>query len=718
MAAVWRGMSSPAVFLYILFPLFLLFLVRKDRRYCWIFVGAAAGSIFFLVQQESLKRDLYRMKQIGSDTFYGEILNLSKTKSGKRAITLKNDDLEGKILLYDSGEVSLRIGDEIRFEGRPEVWEKPSNPGQFSSRDYYFAKGIYYHSYSDKIEVLRHRKAMIDQTLYRVREFCAAQIQKQYQGDVRQLVQSMVLGDKTELSVDVKDDFRESGLIHLLAVSGLHISLVGRNLYRLIRKIGGGFLLSSLAGIFLSCFYCLLTGASISSIRAVWMFGIYCLAQITGECYDMLSSTSFAGVLILSVRPFSICDTGFVLSFTAVIVIGWYQIIKPDGKRKYAKLFDAFLFCVIIQLGMFPVIIYFQYETPILSFLANLAAVPVASWAFFAAVVTLLIPGVPIHWIIQKMFEGVLWISRQSYVVWTVGEVSVIWVFLFYGVLVLLTVKNVRISLGIRICLIYTGIFSVIAIPMFRKNTIAFLDVGQGDCMIARTDAGLVMSDGGSSSEDQVGKYRILPYMKYCGYSKIKIAVISHLDLDHYSGILELLKMGKIEYLGLPENFGDENDMKIRKIAGKTGTVIFTLSAGQMMKGEGISLEVLHPKKNTELEKNAASLVLQGQLLGYQVLLTGDVEKEGEQELLQEKPKEAEILKVAHHGSKNSTAEAFLNLTNPKISVISCGKGNRYGHPHRETLTRLRFIQSQIRRTDLEGAVIFEEKEGRSLKKF
>ena len=104
--------------------------------------------------------------------------------------------------------------------------------------------------------------------------------------------------------------------------------------------------------------------------------------------------------------------------------------------------------------------------------------------------------------------------------------------------------------------------------------------------------------------------------------------------------------------------------------------------------------------------------------MGYQVLLTGDVEKEGEQELLQEKPKEAEILKVAHHGSKNSTAEAFLILTNPKISVISCGKGNRYGHPHRETLTRLRFIQSQIRRTDLEGAVIFEEKEGPSLKKF
>lgn len=182
------------------------------------------------------------------------------------------------------------------------------------------------------------------------------------------------------------------------------------------------------------------------------------------------------------------------------------------------------------------------------------------------------------------------------------------------------------------------------------------------------------------------------------------------MDLDHYSGMLELLEMGRIEYLGLPKVPKDDVYEKIEKTALEKGTTLFYLSRGKKIYGEDFSLEVLHPEKNTKLEKNAASIVLQGELLGWKVLLTGDIEKEGESLLLGEGLKRADILKAAHHGSKNSTSEEFLNLVKPELTIISCGKNNRYGHPHQEVLERLQKYGNKIKRTDQQGAVILKEK--------
>lgn len=244
---------------------------------------------------------------------------------------------------------------------------------------------------------------------------------------------------------------------------------------------------------------------------------------------------------------------------------------------------------------------------------------------------------------------------------------------------------------------------------MARRKSLAFLDVGQGDCFAADTRSGLILFDGGSSSEDQVGRYRILPYMKYLGYQKAQIAVISHMDTDHYSGIMELLEMGKIEYLGLPEIPEDEAMKKVILTARKKGTTIFYLSRGRQIMTKDGNFKVLHPQKNSQMEKNAASLVMQGKILGYRVLLTGDVEKEGEEELLLEGLERADLLKAAHHGSKNSTSNEFLQKVKPKQTIISCGKQNRYGHPHLETIHRLQAYHTKIHRTDQNGAVIFTE---------
>lgn len=708
MAAVWNGMSASAVFYSIFFGMILLILVKKDRRYLLILVGIVFGVCLFFIQNAAADREIEQIKSVSLQKYQGEVIDTIEREKGTACI-LKRDGMEGKIILYYSGNEIIYPGDKIQVWASIEMQEAASNPGQFSSKNYYFSKGIYYISFADQIQILDYSSKNISIGVVQTRQFIKKQIHQQYGKEAVSFVQGMLLGDKSEISDVQKDDFKESGLIHLLAVSGLHISLAGRGIYRIFRRIGFNFCISSFAGIFTAGYYCILTGLSVSSIRAFLMLGVYFLSQILGKSYDILSSASFAGIVILTRRPFYIWDSGFILSFTAVLAIGCIQQIEPEWNGMQGQIKKRMVFPMAIQMGMLPVTIYLQYETPILSFLANVAAVPIASAAFSMTLLFVWFPVLPIHRMVQWMFQIVIWISKQDYGLWTVGKVPFLWVCICYFIFLLSLKKDIKIGFHIRILGIYAGILLMTVIPMMQPRNITFLDVGQGDCMMAETAGGMFMVDGGSSSVKHIGRYRVLPYLKYCGYQKIKIAIITHMDADHYSGILELLGMGKIEYLGMPKISKDTAYKKIEKAAIKNGTKLFYLSKGKKIYGKDFSLKVLHPEANSQLEKNAASIVLQGEMIGRKLLLTGDVEKEGEEILLKEGLQKTEILKIAHHGSRNSTSETFLKLTKPELTVISCGKKNRYGHPHEEVLKRLRKYGSRVKRTDQQGAVTLEE---------
>lgn len=709
MAAVWNGMSASAVFYSILFCTIILILIRKNKKYLLLVWGVVFGICLFFIQKMTAENEIMQVENAVSKNYQAEVVDVMEREQGITCI-LKKEGIEGKILLYYSGDEIVYPGDRIQVWGLIQLQEEASNPGQFSSKKYYFSKGIYYKSFSDHIQILKYNSKSLSIGIMRTRQFIRKQIHKQYKPEAASLVQGMLLGDKSEISEEQKDHFKESGLIHLLAVSGLHISIAGRSVYQMVRKAGMNFIFSALSGTFTAGFYCMLTGLSVSSIRAFLMLVVYFLSQILGKTYDILSSASFAGVVILARRPFFIWDSGFLLSFTAVFVIGFIQQMEPEWKGFLGQIKKKLCFPLAMQIGMFPVIIYLQYEVPILSFLANIAAIPIASTAFSIAFLFVWVSPLPIHQIVQWMFQIVLWISRQKYGLLTVGDVPFFWVCICYMIFVLCMKKDLKIAFHIRILGIYLGIILTIIIPLMKPKNMVFLDVGQGDCMMAETSGGMIMVDGGSSSAKNIGRYRVLPYLRYCGFRNIKIAVVTHMDLDHYSGMLELLEMGRIEYLGLPKVPKDDVYEKIEKTALEKGTTLFYLSRGKKIYGEDFSLEVLHPEKNTKLEKNAASIVLQGELLGWKVLLTGDIEKEGESLLLGEGLKRADILKAAHHGSKNSTSEEFLNLVKPELTIISCGKNNRYGHPHQEVLERLQKYGNKIKRTDQQGAVILKEK--------
>ena len=251
---------------------------------------------------------------------------------------------------------------------------------------------------------------------------------------------------------------------------------------------------------------------------------------------------------------------------------------------------------------------------------------------------------------------------------------------------------------------------------------ITFLDVGQGDCIYIENDNGdCYLVDGGSSSVSHVGKYRLLPFLKFQGAGILEAVFVTHPDEDHCNGIMELLEQGeaqgiRVKNLVLPdvsESVKNEGYLTLVQAAGKAKIPISYLSRGQRLENGRLILTCLHPEKgDRNTEPNEYSIVLKASYGNFSALLTGDIEGNGERELTESLTEEpaggrVTVLKAAHHGSKYSTPEAFLESERPVYAVISCGKKNSYGHPHRELLERLENCGAEILITWESGAVSF-----------
>ena len=285
----------------------------------------------------------------------------------------------------------------------------------------------------------------------------------------------------------------------------------------------------------------------------------------------------------------------------------------------------------------------------------------------------------------------------------------------------------------------------LVTFPVSGHFELDILDVGQGDGIFLRTEEEhTIFVDGGSTSEKQVGTYRVLPFLKYKGVRQIDFWLVSHTDEDHISGLREALKAGyEIERLVFSEYIvRDEAYEELCDLAEENGTQILYVTAGDTLHLGNARIHVLYPKaesnmsfvargnnaaftvrQNSALDKNSTSLVFLYEEEGFLALFTGDIGSEQEQEVLDAVESlvaqkvisdvEVDVYKVAHHGSKYSNSEEFLRVLMPEISVISCAERNRYGHPHAETLERLDEVGCKVFRTDRIGQIrITMDKDG------
>lgn len=695
-------------------------------------VKIPASSIFYEMGEEKQDREIL---------IQGQVYKKADT-SNYQILYLKNNS-EPNIIVYDDSFANIPIGKTIVVKGKAQRFAGARNPGNFDAKVYYAKQKIYGMVWSTEIVLVTGKEAAIPEALYRLRRAWNGMIAEHMSEENGAVLCAMLLGEKSGMEEEMKELYQKNGISHILAISGLHISFIGLGIYRLLRKAGVPYGVSGILALAVLGGYVLMIGISVSVFRAFVMLLFRIGADMSGRVYDMLTTLMVSAAFLILYQPLFFLDAAFYMSYGAILGI---LFLLPEFKR--IAIPKGALASVAINAILFPVLLWFYFEFPVYSILLNLVVIPLVSavlaFGMFGSLGCLV-------W--EPLGSGILFICDKILQLFArLGEIGAELPFarivfgkpewwkglLYYGVLVIgLTLfrrcKRVherkegapREKMHFRKrCMRFLPGIVCIAFPLFviclftkfpnGKLQVTMLDVGQGDCIFMKGPTGITyLIDGGSSDVERVGKYRMEPFLKSQGVANLDYVFVSHGDSDHYSGIAEMLERQrfgvKIRMLVLPSNYKrDEKLVALAKLAWEQSVEVGVMDSGMVITEKELNIRCIWPD-TSGLLGNAGSMVLSVTFGQFDMLLTGDVEGEGEEALVQKlKGKSYEVLKVAHHGSKNSTGEALLKIVQPDISLISAGRDNSYGHPHTETMERLREAGSKIYRTMDAGAIRLE----------
>lgn len=638
------------------------------------------------------------------------------------------EGIEG-VLCYPDKEPAM--GSVVLMEGKFYAFSHGTNPGEFDGADYYRIMGQQGRlMQADCLSQSRHYSAFRER-LYLCREYLSLLLHACYPEEEASVMGAMLLGEKGTLDSEVKSLYQQNGIIHILAISGLHLSILGMGFYNLLKRLRVPMAVDIILSIGLMYCYGTMTGMGVSIVRALVMFGLKLCAPLVGRTYDMLTAMTVAALLILVQQPLYLTHSGFLFSFGAICGIGLLPEVSLHlpAANKGLKALSAGMW---VSLATLPVHLCFYYEFPPFSVLLNLIVIPcmgvllisgvgVMTAAAFSLTLGRLaaFPGMLILAFYEKCCDfcrklpGQRWITGRPELWQTAAFLGIV------GLAVFLAKKMKRWQFSAALLFAV----AVLTLRFPQGLTITFLDVGQGDCICLEEGRRHFLIDGGSSDTSDVDDYCIVPFLKYRGISHLDAVFVTHPDSDHENGIRGMLedygengiRIGMLVLPDVAEVCKNENYLSLVALAEERDVPVRQIHTGERMESGALSLLCLHPSAGYENEDtNAYSTVLCLEYGQFSALFTGDLEGEGETlvtELLcvaqaaNGLTGNISLLKVAHHGSKNSSSEAFLSAVNPQIAVISAGRDNSYGHPHRETLKRLEKQGCSIWQTPEDGAV-------------
>ncbi|MDY4693480.1 MAG: DNA internalization-related competence protein ComEC/Rec2 [Blautia sp.] len=671
-------------------------------------------------------------------TICGEVVRCENTENSLSVY------LKDTYLIYHSEKISIEqvkvflnskeelpVGGVILVSGKLEEIGAPRNPGEFDSMHYYACRHIYYYLKNAVVKKKSQTYSVYGQFLVNMRERFE-RILEYTCGNQAAAFDAIVLGDKSALEPEEKLRYQMGGIIHILAISGLHISLLGVGLYNLLKKTGLGIWPSGFISLAIMLQYGMMTGGSVSTMRAVCMFLLSVGAKILGRIYDMFTGLSLSAILILMESPAYLLDPGFLLSFGAVFGIGTVlpaleKIIKTENKT-----LKTLIASVSVQLCTLPVVLWFYGEISIAGIFLNLIVLPTARIVLISGTSTALLglfclpaakiaalPGRATLMMYEILCKAA---GKLPFCTWIAGRPTLLQAGIYYLLLILILAGGFRLvektgymKVCVSFCMtVLAGTVFLLGCHPEKGLKITCLDVGQGDGIVADVQGKWhFLVDGGSTSKSKTGQYVILPFLKNQGISRLDGIFISHTDEDHINGISQLLElMGKgltsvkADVLVMPEwTTKPENYRKLEELAEQAGVKTMYVQAGDRVRFGETTLNVLWPPKEATGDSiNEDAMVFVLEYKNFQGLFTGDIGEETEEKLLGEL-KDIDFLKVAHHGSRYSTCDKFLDVVKPELGVISCSYTNKYGHPSPETIERLNHAGCRIAYTMKTGAV-------------
>lgn len=704
------------------FAFILLLIYKKKLNFCGMIIIMC--TLLFSIIRFNIDKNYYdniNAKITNAKIeLVGEVKEIGKTTNSTYANIQTKE--YGLVKIYNVN--NIKIGNKIKTYGKLNKNEKAQNRGQFSYENYYRSQGISSSMYSTNVELINNNYNPILDLIHCIKESIENKIFLIFDEKDAGTIKAMISGDKSDLDIDLKKIFTDNGIAHILAISGLHLSILGLMLFKLLRKKLTVNKSAIIVSIFI-IFYGLFINAGASSIRAIFMLLVRFVSLSIKRSYDSKNTLAICGIILLIVHPYLVLNTGFQFSFTAIYSLNIYERELGTNKIKIPEMF-------LITLFLLPITISAYYIYPTYSIILNLLVIPLMTFVLCFSLmaiilsfinISLTIPFAFLVHLILKIYEILCNIfSKLPFSHFVFGKPDILIVILFYIFLLsfIYFLHNRRCILSLSTFLLFS--LTVFLLPYKSHNLfmLSFLSIGQGDSIIIQDNGNVYSIDGGSLSNKKCGENILKPFLLSQRITKINKAFITHSDSDHTNGILDIIENVEeieVEELILPYfAYNDETYNKIKDAANKKGIEIIYWKESDSYK----NIDCLYPFENQEKPKstNDHSLVLQYRKENieynneycstFTFMLIGDISKNTEALLCKKYDNIcADCLKVAHHGSKNSTSEVFVEKVNPKYSVISYGK-NSYGHPHKNTIKTLQNIEgNEIYKTYEDGEIDF-----------
>lgn len=630
---------------------------------------------------------------------------------------------EYKLRLYLNKDVNLEPGDLVTGKFDFRVTDK----GGSREPTFHRGNGIRLLAYQrGDISVTKTDATWWQYPVSHLRHEILSLITRNFPGDTESFARALLLGDDNDIGYEMNTAFKVTGVRHIIAVSGLHVSILFGLIYLLTARKR---LLTTLVGIPMVVFFAALAGFTPSVVRASIMHIFMVLAALFDREYDAPTAMGFSAVYILALDPLTATSVGFQLSFGCVAgILLFYGPIRSyllHEKRlgRYKKkpyiggLVRGFASSMAVSLGAVslttPLCAMYFGTVSLISPLTNLLVLWVVTFVFYGIMAACAIgsmflgAGQVIGWVVSwgiRYIEGVCkLLSRIPLAaVYTNCVPIVVWlVFLYILIAGLLICRRKRpvITVSLAIMSLCVALFISWIPPMLDECRMTVLDVGQGQSVILQSKGKTFLVDCGSNLVDDAADMAAERLLSM-GIDRIDGLILTHYDSDHASDVKQFLTRIRVDVLYFPQ--WTEDDPIGQRLGMLDGVCL--VDRDMILQYDSVKITLITSQSVNS--RNESSLCVLFQTENCDILLTGDRSAAGELELLErlELPK-LDVLVAGHHGSKNSTSQALLDATQPQVVVISVGENNAYGHPAEELLWRLEELGCTVFRTDLDGTI-------------
>ena len=620
---------------------------------------------------------------------YGTVMDYKKSKD-KTTIWVKGKE---KVLVNYYSDINVSYGDYIYVYG---VFKKPKENGNFNLfnyKRYLLSNKINYVVTASKIIVIKKN----DNVFYTLKNNLLRKIENANKS--KGYILAFLYADKSLIEKDVYTKYQKIGVSHLFAVSGMHVSLISIVLLKLLNKIKERkrYIIVS---IFLSI-YLFLTNFTISMVRATFQFILFFINKSFKLNIDNSNLVLLLFSILVIINPYNIYNIGFLFSF-----IISFTLIRCSKLIKGKFIIKSLKTSLISFFSSMPVLINNFFEVNFLGIILNIIYIPFVSYILFPlSLVTVLFPSLDnILYMFISYFEKITdFFSNIKFLSFSICKMNIFLIIMYY--IIFIYILKRKKSLVYKIIIAIISLIFLINNGRIVNSEVSILDVGQGDSSLIRLKNKNILIDTGGNINYDISKNILIPYFKSVGIKKIDYLVLTHGDYDHMGEAINLVENFKVEKVIF--NCGSYNDLENELIEVLDKKKIKYYSCIKELNIDNNKLHFLQTKEYDNENEN--SNVIYTELNGYKFMFMGDAGVGKEKDILEKyNVSKIDVLKIGHHGSKTSSDKNFIDETNPKYSVISVGKNNRYGHPNKEVLNNL--DNSKIYRTDRDGSIMFKIK--------